>query len=436
MAAHETAFGLSLLEARGEIAGDGDDADRFVNAYLKDITMHEVGHTLGLRHNFRASTVYTDEQLSDPEFTRRHGIAGSVMEYNPWNIARRGERQGAYQMATLGPYDYWAIEYAYRELPEEREAAELARLAGRSTEPWLAYATDEDANAFALDPAVNQFDLGTDPLAYARKRLALVRELWQRTESMQLEPGESYSILRRNFTRGLTEAGQGAVYAAKYVGGLTIVRDRAGSGRVPLMPIDPAKQREALTLLASEVFAADSFAFSPAFLRRMTVSVVDIEDAKELGRTPPTLDLAIDQVVLSVQRGVLDTLMSPTVAQRTLNNATKVDDPKTALGLAELYDTLHAAVWSELRTGRDIHLFRRNLQREHAARIANALLRPATSMPADARALLREDAKKLRGELAGALRRSGRSAEANAHLAEALTTLDEALKAPLVRQAV
>ncbi len=83
--------------------------------------MHEVGHTLGLTHNFRASTVYTNAQLADAEFTRTHGIAGSVMEYNPFNIALVGQRQGAYNMRTLGPYDYWAIEYGTRRLPPERE---------------------------------------------------------------------------------------------------------------------------------------------------------------------------------------------------------------------------------------------------------------------------------------------------------------------------
>jgi hypothetical protein len=93
-------------------------------------------------------------------------------------------------------------------------------------------------------------------------------------------------------------------------------------------------------------------------------------------------------------------------------------------------------VWSELRTGKDIPLFRRNLQREYTTRVANALLRPTASMPADARALLREDAKKLRSALAAAQARRGDSPEAKAHVAEAFSTLDEALKAPLIRQAV
>jgi hypothetical protein len=434
-ATEEAAFGLSLLEARGELDADSPDIDRFVDMFLKNVTMHEVGHTLGLRHNFRASTAYTDAQLEDAGFTATHGISGSVMEYNPWNLAVKGEKQGEYAMSTLGPYDYWAIEYAYKPIPAGQEPAELANIAARSSESELAFSTDEDVAYFAVDPAVNQLDLGRDPLAYAKKRLALVRELWQRTEHLELGAGESYSVLRRNFTRGLNEASQGALYASKYVGGLTTLRDRAGSGRQPLMPVDATKQRAALDMLANEVLSTDSFNFPPAFLRRMAVSTFDIEDAKELGRGAPPLDLAIDQQVLGLQRGVLDTLMSPAIAQRLLNNAAKVDDPTDALTLADLYARLHAAVWSELKSGKDITLFRRNLQREYAMRVAGALLKPTGSMPADARALMRVDATKLRAELARVPTRH-LSAEAKAHVAEMTSLLDEAQKAPIVREAI
>jgi len=434
-AAAEAVFGLSLLEARGEFAPDSPDVERFVAAYVKDMVMHETGHALGLRHNFRASTAYTQAQLADPEFTRVNGISGSVMEYNAWNLARRGERQGDYVMNALGPYDYWAVEYGYREFAPDDEAVALAAVAARSSEPVLAYATDEELSFGALDPAVNSFDLGADPLAYAQKRFALVRELWERTEARALQPGESYSVLRRNVTRGLGEAHEGALYATKYIGGLTTLRDRAGSGREPLSPIDVDKQRAALALLATEVFSADSFRFSPALLRRMAVSPFDRDDARELGRTPPSTDLAVDQQLLTLQRTVLAQLMGDTIAQRLVNNESKVDRPDQALRLSELSATLHVAIWSELKSGGDIPLARRNLQREYTVRVAGSLLRPAGSMPADARALLRADAQRLSSELAQAQGKRGRSAEANAHLVEMRATIDEALKAPLVRQA-
>lgn len=432
----EAVFGLALLESRGDLAPDSPDVDRFVAAFLKDQVMHEVGHALGLRHNFRASTVYSDEQLADPEFTRANGISGSVMEYNPWNIALRGMRQGEFQMSTLGPYDYWAIEYGYREFAAGEEAGALDAIASRSSEPQLAYATDEDASILSLDPQNNPLDLGSEPLAFASKRFALVRELLERTQSRELAPGESYSVLRRNFARALDEAAQAAMYAAKYIGGLTTLRDRAGTGRDPLTPVAADKQRAALELIAGEVFSADSFRLPPPFLRRMAVSSFDREDAAELGRTVPSVDVAVDQQVLSMQRHVLAQLMGETVAQRLVNNEAKVDEPGHALRLSELYARIHAAVWSELAAGRDIPLARRNLQREYVLRLANVLARPASAMPADARALLRMDATRLRARIAKAQGQRGLSEEAKAHLGESLAILDEALKAPLVRQAV
>ncbi len=86
------------------------EAQQFVLDYLTDTTMHEVGHTLGLRHNFRSSRVYTDAQLSDPEFTRQNGLAGSVMEYAPINLPppRRTQHGAPFQTrararTTTGP---------------------------------------------------------------------------------------------------------------------------------------------------------------------------------------------------------------------------------------------------------------------------------------------------------------------------------------------
>jgi len=142
--------------------------------------------------------------------------------------------------------------------------------------------------------------------------------------------------------------------------------------------------------------------------------------------------------VLGMQRSVLAQLLGETVAQRLVNNEAKVDDPAQALRLSELYATVHGAVWSEIatKTPKDIPLMRRNLQREYVVRVASVLLRPSGALPADARALLRADATKLRGEIAKAKDGKSLSPEAKAHLYESLAQLDEALKAPLIRQGV
>ena len=426
----EVEFGLDLLAARGDFAADGPEAEAFVLASLKEVTMHEVGHTLGLRHNYRASTVYPLERLSDPEFTAQNGLAGSVMDYQPINIAPHGGRQGQYHQSTLGPYDFWAIEYAYRPLDPATEAQELSRIAARgATDPLLAFSSDQEMAA-GIDPAASQFDFGHDPLAYLDLRFRLSRELWGRLQAKEFAPGQPYDVQRRSFDSGLRQAARAAQLATKYVGGVSYVRDFAGTGRNPLTPVPPQKQREALALLSQAVFSADSFRFPPEFLQRMGVDDLQADGA---GFNP---DFSLSARVLSLQAGTLGQLMSDSVAARLLESESKVDAGSQAFRLSELYATLQAAIWSELKTGKDIPLLRRNLQREHVNRVATALLRPSSTMPADARALLRVDAVALRAELSAAQRRTGLSKEAQAHLAQAWATLDEALKAPLVRQNV
>jgi hypothetical protein len=193
-AAAEMNFALDVLEARGDIAPDSPEAEAFVQAVITDTIMHEVGHTLGLKHNFKASTTVTQAQLQDLSYTQAHGISGSVMDYNAYNLALKGERQGSYTNTTLGAYDYWAIEYAYKPLEPATETVELGRIAARSTESALAYGDDSDAGGGAnndgMDPLVNRFDLGDDPLAYYKKRLKLSQELWARLQERKPQPGE------------------------------------------------------------------------------------------------------------------------------------------------------------------------------------------------------------------------------------------------------
>ena len=251
----EMQFGLELLAERGEIDPGSPEADAFVNAALKAVVMHEVGHALGLRHNFRASTVYPLAKLADPAWTREHGISGSVMDYAPVNLAANGEAQGAYFEPSIGPYDYWAIEYAYRPLPRQTENDELAQIAARgATDPLLAFSSDEEAIA-GLDPDASRYDLGSDPLLYLRKRLVLSRELWQRLQAKTLKPGESYDVLRRSFDSGFRQIRRAAALTAKYVGGVHYVRDFSGTPNLPLTPVPLDKQRAALDLIATGIFA-------------------------------------------------------------------------------------------------------------------------------------------------------------------------------------
>jgi hypothetical protein len=435
----ETEFAMDLLEARGELEPGSPEADAFVNAYVKEVITHEVGHTLGLRHNFRSSTIYTSAQLRDPEFTRKNGIVGSVMDYPPYNLPLKGEPRADILMASLGPYDYWAIEYGYKPLDAATEKEELERIASRgSAEPWLAYGTDEDSfiggGPQGMDPTVNTWDLSSEPLAYFRRRLELSRELWDRLQAKKLAPGESYDVLRRNLLSGFNSVARGMAPATKYIGGVVQVRDRAGSGRLPFTPIPAAQQREALKLISEGVLSVDSFRFTPELLNSVPYNRLEYFELLIRGQDPPPTTLfSLSTQVATLQRTVLDQLMSDAVAARLVDFEGHAVDPKQAFRLSELYDTLNAAVWSELKSGRDITPLRRNLQREHLRRMSGALLRPAPATPADARALQRENARALLAQIKAAQAKPAFSKEARAHLAESANTLDEALRAPMQR---
>ncbi len=426
----EAQFGLDILMARGEIEPDSPEADAFVQSSLRAVVMHEVGHTLGLRHNFRGSTIYPLERIANPRFTQQYGISGSVMDYNPINVALSGEPQADFFENSLGPYDYWAIEYAYKPLPPETEKADLDAIAARGgTDPQLAFSSDEEVIA-GIDLDASQFDLGEDPIVYLKKRLLISRELWDRLQTRKLKPGESYYVLRRDFDAGMRQVTRATPLIGKYVGGVSYVRDFAGTGRLPLTPVTADKQRAALKLLAEGILSDKSFRFSPEFLQRMGIDYLQIG----FESTQLNPDFSLRTRVLTLQTNLLNQLMSDAVAARILDSESKVADPKQAFRLSELYDAVQAAVWSELVTGGPIPAARRDLQRDHLRRMVTTLTHANTGTPADSRSLQRANARALQKQLQTALARGNLDKETRAHLSEAANTLDEALKAPMTRQ--
>lgn len=439
-ALEQASFAFELMASRGQLVRDSAAARSFVETAIKKVVMHEVGHALGLRHNFKASTAFGGRQLQDRAFAAANGLSASIMDYVPENIPADADRQvGPVLMDTIGEYDRWAIEYGYRQYAPDQEETALEQLAARSaTNPKLAYATDEDAGGDGwrggvppgIDPLANRFDLGDDPLAYFERQFRLARELWQRTQARKLDADEDYRVYRRNLERGLAHIGYSAPGIGKYLGGVFVNRDRAGSGRPLLTPVEPAKQREALRLLAREVFQEASFRLDPQFMRRLGVDQFDRFAGGSL-RSP---DFSLPESVLRIQRGTLDQLMSDTLAQRLADAEPKVDDPRQLLSYAEVQSTLADAVWSELRSGRDIGSMRRSVQREHLRRLVSALLRPTPAAAADVRPVHRAQALRLQAQLARAAGNGSLSPATRAHLGESLATLREALAAPLNRQ--
>jgi hypothetical protein len=436
LGAAQLGYALDVLAARGELDPDSPEAQNFVLDYVKEAIMHEVGHALGLRHNFRASRAYTEAQLSDPEFTRAHGTTASVMEYNAVNLPRPGQTGGMPFQTALGPYDFWAIEYAYKPMPPgtkpDAERAELQRIAARSNEPLLAFGTDED-NFFGLDPETLQLDLGNDPIAFASKRLDIARDLFKRQETRELSPQRDYAVLRRSLGFALTDVARALGVLARQIGGVRTLRDFPGSGRDPLTPVPAAVQRESLDLIARAVLAPSGLGITPALQRRLAP---DYLDRAEFSGGPT--DFALPQRLLDLQRAVLAYLMSDALAARVLDSGAKFDRPEQAFQISELYQRLADDVWSELGHGGSITPARRELQRDYVGRLAFALLRPSPAARADARGLVRVQARSLLARLEAAERKVNKDVDSDTrlHLADSVDTLRQALAANIQRLAL
>jgi len=411
----------------------------YMHQFLAYVTAHEVGHTLGLRHNFRGSQINTFPQLFDTGRTHAVGQVNTVMEYAPPIIAARSENQGDYYTRTAGTYDKWAIEYGYKPVPgastPEQEVAELKKIAARVADPLLAYGTDEDAGfgPRSMDPRNNHWDNASDPLAYYSHQVRLVQELWGNMEKKLMVPGEAYNILRLSFNYTWTPFALGGMTVQKFIGGLEHNRDHYGdpSGRQPYVPVPASRQREALAFLAEKVWAPDTFKVPAELLNKLQFEREwDFEFSVW---TSPRLDYPFHDAVLAAQSAPFNSLYHPVKLARIQDMEMRFTNPADRFTLADLFTGVRQAVWSELDSGASSNSFRRNLQREHLRRLIQIVLRPAEGTPEDAITLARADLMELQGKINRALSGGQVDATNRAHLDETRARIQAALEAQVTR---
>ena len=421
--AHQIAFGQQWLALNK--GADSEDFQRFIHQALVNIVAHEVGHTLGLRHNFKASSAYDAAQLRDRDFRAQHGLSGSIMDYLPAHLTAEGKPPAQYFQTTLGPYDYWAIEYAYTPYDPQSDISEaemLGRIARRSAEPALRFGTDEDAfgsSSRGIDPTCNLWDLGRDPLEFYRLRLDLTRRLWENLEAKFDEPGENYAKLRQVFNQGVAEYLAAGIMASRYIGGIYHRRDHLGDpgGRAPFRVVEADKQRAALDFLIERFFSPGSFRFSPELLNRLGA-----ERYWDFERTVfrmSRIDYPIHGIVQVLQAVTLFRLFDALALTRMQDNEVRFEKGETPFTIAEMIVRLSDAVWQETVTGGNIGSYRRELQRIYLYIMEQLLVKHPPGYPRDVTAVARANLLKLRGDIENALQQPGLDTYTNAHLQEA-----------------
>ena len=416
------------------------DMERLVLQGLKEVTMHEIGHTLGLRHNFKASTMLTLDEVNDTNKTKDVGLSASVMDYNPTNLMPEGSPQGDYFSTTIGPYDVWAIEYGYR--PQtggtEGEVAELKKIAARCCEPGLAYATDEDTRGIDPDPLSNRFDMGKDPIEYAKLRVKLVAEQWPKIVEETADEGEGYEKVRQAFGVLLGNHGQAMYFVSRFVGGLYVSRAHKGDANAepPFVVVDVKKQREALGILEEQVFNDKPFQFPPELYGYLASSRWRHWGTRFQTRT----DYPVHEVIGMWQSRILAQLLSSLTLDRLHDSELHLPPDEDALTTAELIERLTGAIFAEVDnlaegeyTNRKpaISSLRRNLQRTYLKQLAQMAL-GSTGAPEDCQTVAYAQLSALKGRILDRLEKNSKlDAYSRAHLEETASRIAKVIDSRL-----
>lgn len=415
----------------------------YVGPMLTELVAHEVGHTLGLRHNFAASSVYTFEQINSEEFKGKKPWSVSVMDYNPHNInVQTGVVQGDYAVIDIGPYDMWAIQFGYT--PSDKDAQELAK---QSARPEHRFATDEDT--WGPDPYARRYDMGSDPLTYAKEQVALAGVLRENLLDRFVKDGEHWAKARQGYLVTLGMQTRGVSMMANWLGGAFVYRVHKGDpdAPAPLEVVPAEKQREALQFVIDSTFYDEAYGLTPEVLRYLTVEKW-FDDGGISGLTQDATWPVHDRV-LGIQASAMTQLLNPVTLQRVYDNEFRVPAGEDALTLAELIQTVNHAVWSEVNGSPDrkhtarepmISSLRRNLQREHIDRMID-LVNAGKSGPAAFRPisdLATHTLRQLSDRLGGLTEGPGAAnidPYSLSHMAENKTRIDRVLAAAYIANA-
>ena len=393
--------------------------EKLIHEFLVDLTLHEVGHTLGFAHNFAASNMLTLEEAHDPEVVQERSLQASVMDYTDVHIATGGREQTAYFGTKPGPYDDWIVEYSYSPALEDPDAEQqrLREIASRSTEPELLFGTDDHvmrAPGWAMDPRVHWYDLTSDPVGYAEDRLNLVEELLVTAREKNATDGESWHQLRDAYAILLSQFSRSISVLAHQVGGVYVNRSVSGQpgADVPFVPVSLENQQRAMDGLALHLFAPDALEGSEELYsylqaqRRLWDFWGQTEDPK------------LHRMLLSIQRGVLAHLLHPRVMTRITDSRLYGNE----YALADMMEDLTAAIFDADRRG-DVNTFRQNLQMEYVSRLTEIVTDGDHDYPSQSMSLyqLREIERMLGGKRGGNL-------ETRAHTRNVLYIIRRALE--------
>ena len=395
--------------------------DEVMAQLIRFVSAHEVGHTLGLPHNFAASHAYPVDSLRSASFTQKMGTAPSIMDYARFNyIAQPGDK-GVALMPNVGVYDKYCIEWGYRPIlgvqsPEEELPALRKWIEDKKDDPLYRFGRQGNP----ADYTSQSEDLGNDAMKageYGIKNLKFIMnniQKWTYVEASDYtELNEMYSEVRTQFNRYMGHVG-------RYVGGIAEVYKTTDQEGAVYHHASKAKQKEAVAFINKHLFNTPKWMLDEEILTRLQA-------------------YGAVESMRSLQTRTLNSLLEWRKLARVIEN--EAMNGKSAYGLLTLFSDIRNGIWSELRAGRTIDTYRRALQRAHLEKLEALMTEEMPPAPAqfrsyfgpgidasqsDIRAVARGELKTLRSRIRNSIPKT-KNKMSKLHLEDALERIEKIL---------
>ena len=397
--------------------------DAVMGELIRFVAAHEVGHTIGLPHNMKASSGFSVDSLRAPGFVCRNGVAPSIMDYARFNYVAQPEDEGACTDPRVGPYDRFSVNWGYRPILDEDTDGERATLDG-----WIREVEDDPVYHFGdgtpIDPTSQTEAIGSDAMEASDLGIENLKRILPNLIEWSSDgrEGENYEELAELYNNLIGQWNRYMGHVGTVVGGVTRTRKRIGQEGPVYEFVDEATQRRAMDFFARQAFEPPTW-------------MVD-EDILSKIENPSTVDR-----LRGIQVRVVNLILDPGRMQRLIEAEARNGDDHYSLG--EMFEDLRASIWGELDTGASIGVYRRNLQRGHLERL-EYLMTQELSLPffffgglsdfftsvdvsqSDIRAFVRGELHGLQDAIERALRRR-LDRTTDLHLRDALARIDDIL---------
>ncbi len=366
-ASHETQkqniFGANCID----FLNLGDEMQKeMVKQSLYRLVLHEVGHTLGLNHNFKGSTLLTNEEVKNKEIISQKGLCSSVMEYPAINIAIDPENQGLFYDITPGPYDHWAIQFGYSTF-QENDKEELNAILSKSIYPSLSFANDADDMRYpgkGIDPNAMINDLTSNPVEHSIEKMELINSMIPDLKNRYSSNGESYERLKRSYYSLISNYFTCLDIISRQIGGVYVDRSFIGqnTNQKPFTVVPADLQKKAMETLSEYAFSDEKIIVFEDLLPYLQSQRRGF-NFRSSGEDPKILSL-----VLYGQKRVLSQLLHPNVLTRISNSEFYGNNYDVNTFLKDLTNSVFASDISK-----SVSSLRMNLQVEYVKKLITIL---------------------------------------------------------------